>query len=325
MITKTWKLTAVCVAFAVWFAFSVPVHALPGSKSVGKVLASTTIPQSGDDDDDELSGVELAVLLLLIGGAVATVFYATSPPHLPQGGKEYPSFTFEKTCGNTIKVTRDKSGDTGKTSHSESTANIDPSSQMIKLTRDRTDGAGRQTLSEWKGKLDGKFYPVKGNPKADELSFTMDGPTLVGTAKKAGRVTLTKQIAASAQDRSFTVIKDGVSRVFSAFGTAPEITNMGRAPKQADGVGRLDLRVGDQDGNPVEGVRAKLQSTLADGFLCESWNRTDACGVAVLPAPHGQAHAQAHGQGLRDAHAPGQRRRPRPARACCAAQEVSCC
>src|SRR5215212_3356365 len=65
-----------------------------------------------------------------------------------------------------------------------------------------------------------------------------------------------------------------------------DIPNMGRAPKQADGVGRLDLRVVDEDGNPVKGVRADLQSNRSGGFLCESWNWTDARGVSVLPPLH---------------------------------------
>jgi hypothetical protein len=80
----------------------------------------------------------------------------------------------------------------------------------------------------------------------------------------------------------------------SAFGAASaqtpagnnEIPNMGRAPKQADGIGRLDLRVVDADGNPVQGVRADLQSKRSGGFLCESWNWTDARGVSVLPPLH---------------------------------------
>ena len=65
-----------------------------------------------------------------------------------------------------------------------------------------------------------------------------------------------------------------------------DIPNMGRAPKQADGIGRLDLRVVDEQGNPVKGVRADLASHRMGGFLCESWNWTDAHGVAVLPPLH---------------------------------------
>lgn len=64
------------------------------------------------------------------------------------------------------------------------------------------------------------------------------------------------------------------------------VPNMGRAPKQPDGVGRLDLRIVDEQGNPIEGVRADLQSKRANGFLCESWNFTNALGVAVLPPIH---------------------------------------
>ena len=77
----------------------------------------------------------------------------------------------------------------------------------------------------------------------------------------------------------------------SAFGAAAaqtgnDIPNMGRAPKQTDGIGRLDLRVVDENGNPVQGVRAELKSRRSDGFVCESWNWTDARGVSVLPPLH---------------------------------------
>lgn len=64
------------------------------------------------------------------------------------------------------------------------------------------------------------------------------------------------------------------------------IPNMGHAPKQPDGIGRLDLRIVDENGNPVKGVRADLASHRMGGFLCESWNWTDARGVAVLPPIH---------------------------------------
>ena len=62
--------------------------------------------------------------------------------------------------------------------------------------------------------------------------------------------------------------------------------NMGAAPREANGVGRLDLRVVDEDGNPVENAYAKLESTRSDGYFCESWNNTNARGVAVLPPIH---------------------------------------
>jgi hypothetical protein len=65
-----------------------------------------------------------------------------------------------------------------------------------------------------------------------------------------------------------------------------DIPNMGRAPKQPDGIGRLDLRVVDAQGNPVEGVRADLKSMRSNGFQCESWNWTNPQGVAVLPPLH---------------------------------------
>ena len=65
-----------------------------------------------------------------------------------------------------------------------------------------------------------------------------------------------------------------------------EIPNMGRAPKAENGVGRLDLRVVDEAGNPVEGAYAKLESERSDGYFCESWNSSNNKGVAVLPPIH---------------------------------------
>ncbi len=64
------------------------------------------------------------------------------------------------------------------------------------------------------------------------------------------------------------------------------VPNMGHAPSGPDGVGRLDLRIVDEDGNPIKGVRADLESHRSGGFLCEAWNWTDANGVAVLPPLH---------------------------------------
>ncbi len=65
-----------------------------------------------------------------------------------------------------------------------------------------------------------------------------------------------------------------------------EIPNMGRAPKEENGVGRLDLRIVDENGNPVKGAYAHLESERTDGYFCESWNSSDERGVAVLPPIH---------------------------------------
>ena len=62
--------------------------------------------------------------------------------------------------------------------------------------------------------------------------------------------------------------------------------NMGQAPTGPNGIGRADVRVVDESGNPVKGAYAKLESRRTDGYYCESWNTTNAQGVAVLPPIH---------------------------------------
>jgi hypothetical protein len=64
------------------------------------------------------------------------------------------------------------------------------------------------------------------------------------------------------------------------------LPNMGVAPKVVDGIGRLDLRVVDENGNPIRNAYVKLESMRTDGYFCESWNDTDERGVAVLPPIH---------------------------------------
>src|SRR5918997_497882 len=76
----------------------------------------------------------------------------------------------------------------------------------------------------------------------------------------------------------------GAARAQDSTQTDPP--NMGRAPSQPDGIGRLDARVVDEAGNPVKGVRLHLESRRSDGFFCESWNTTDERGLALLPPLH---------------------------------------
>ena len=207
MIIKTSRGIAMALAVAILFAYSVPVHA--AFTAPVRSLSPVALTPQGDDDDDGLSGGALAVLLLAVGGAVAGVLYVSSNPGL--GGKTYPPMEFKKAGSNESRVKMRETDSTGKTAVTDWAASIDPTSRTIKLTSDKTVAGGR-THSEWKGKVDGRFYPVTGDPKADEMSFTnTDGRTIVVTAKKAGRVTLTAQVGASANGRSFAMSTNGTS------------------------------------------------------------------------------------------------------------------
>jgi hypothetical protein len=76
----------------------------------------------------------------------------------------------------------------------------------LKVTVDGTDGAGKPTHTEWTGKLDGKDYPVTGDPNSDARSVKkVDDHTLVLTVKKDSKVTLTGRIVVAADGKSRTV------------------------------------------------------------------------------------------------------------------------
>src|SRR5713101_8633443 len=62
--------------------------------------------------------------------------------------------------------------------------------------------------------------------------------------------------------------------------------SQGVAPKVANGIGRADVRVFDESGNPIRNAYVKLESTRTDGFFCESWGDTDAHGIIALPPIH---------------------------------------
>ena len=65
-----------------------------------------------------------------------------------------------------------------------------------------------------------------------------------------------------------------------------EPPNQGIAPKVENGIGRADVRVFDENGNPIRNAYVKLESTRTDGFFCESWGDTDAHGIVALPPIH---------------------------------------
>lgn len=76
--------------------------------------------------------------------------------------------------------------------------------------------------------------------------------------------------------------------------------SQGIAPKVPNGIGRADVRVFDERGNPIRNAYVKLESTRSDGFFCESWGETDERGViALLPIHMGSLKFKVKAKGYR--------------------------
>lgn len=90
-----------------------------------------------------------------------------------------------------------------------------------------------------------------------------------------------------------------------AFSQEPSRNNdnppsQGIAPKVPNGIGRADVRVFDERGNPIRNAYVKLESTRSDGFFCESWGETDERGViALLPIHMGSLKFKIKAKGYR--------------------------
>jgi len=80
----------------------------------------------------------------------------------------------------------------------------------VKITVEGTDSADKPTHNEWKGRFDGKDYPVIGDPTSDARSYkTVDANTLELTIKKEGKVTVTGRVVVSADGKVRTVTLSG--------------------------------------------------------------------------------------------------------------------
>ena len=76
--------------------------------------------------------------------------------------------------------------------------------------------------------------------------------------------------------------------------------SQGIAPKVPNGIGRADVRVFDEKGNPIRNAYVKLESTRSDGFFCESWGETDANGILrMLPIHMGSLKFKVKAKGFR--------------------------
>jgi hypothetical protein len=79
-----------------------------------------------------------------------------------------------------------------------------------------------------------------------------------------------------------------------------EPPSQGIAPKVPNGIGRADVRVIDEQGNPIRNAYVKLESTRTDDFFCESWGETDERGViALLPIHMGSLKLKIKAKGYR--------------------------
>jgi hypothetical protein len=80
----------------------------------------------------------------------------------------------------------------------------------IKVVVDGVDADGKPTHNTWTGKMDGKDYPLVGDPAADTRSYKMiDDRTTELTNKKDGKVTLTGRIVIAPDGKSRTITISG--------------------------------------------------------------------------------------------------------------------
>lgn len=76
----------------------------------------------------------------------------------------------------------------------------------LKVTVDGVGSDGKPVHNEWTGKVDGKQYPVTGDPNSDTRSYkTIDDRTLAFVGKKGDKVTVTGRVAVSADGKVRTV------------------------------------------------------------------------------------------------------------------------
>ena len=81
----------------------------------------------------------------------------------------------------------------------------------VKVSVDGVDAKGKPTHSEWSGKIDGKDYPVTGDPTSDARSYTkVNDRTMDFAVKKGGRTMITGRILVAADGKSRTVTTTGI-------------------------------------------------------------------------------------------------------------------
>ena len=79
----------------------------------------------------------------------------------------------------------------------------------VKVTTDGTNGKGDPIHTEWTGKIDGKPYPLTGDPSADMRAYTqVNARTLSLVNSKGGKPVTTGKITVSADGKSRTLDRE---------------------------------------------------------------------------------------------------------------------
>jgi hypothetical protein len=126
-------------------------------------------------------------LTLLLSIAAAAMCFANNPTLGTWKLNESKS-TFGDGAGKTTLVVWEKVGG------------------QQKCTVEGTDAHGKKTHSVWTGKLDGKFYPVTGDPQADQRSFKKsDDNTIEMVTQKDGKTVGDGKIVVATDRKSRTV------------------------------------------------------------------------------------------------------------------------
>ena len=91
----------------------------------------------------------------------------------------------------------------------------------MKCTIDGVNGEGKPTHTEWTGKIDGKDYPVTGDPDQSTRSLKkINDHTFEVTVKKDDKVTMSGRLELSPNGKSRTVILTGTDAAGNKIQTA---------------------------------------------------------------------------------------------------------
>lgn len=94
----------------------------------------------------------------------------------------------------------------GPGSTKNTTVVVEAVGESIRVIVDGVDGNNRPFRSEWIGMIDGKFYPVSGDPISDERSYRkISNRKWALSARKGGKMIVTGSVLVSANGKSRTV------------------------------------------------------------------------------------------------------------------------